>query len=346
MESSKADKLVSRLEKTIAIRNDKFYRIPTALTKTISKFELDRNSFDGEYVIALIDFLESFTVFNEDKIKKLQFIMRATTAPLNFPFFRHLVKRFKSKSSTPLIEQDGVHYIYALPGGGKTSLSFDLIEDYRYKSGRGAYVNTAMERPRYDDLEDIFYKYHYEFNVEDFFGSKPYTDAEGNVKYKIQQLKKFNRRFPIIVFDELLSWLNHRVNNTKDYLQIFIALIQFLAQRRHRGIKRVYFLNQLDTTDIQLMSAFNYVHEVQIDLDIPYIEWIKTGRLELHIMGWWIYTYSYYSKGKKTADNKYLVQKHYRKRTADFDYFETLSQKEDYDKLPEDKITGIYRGKE
>lgn len=340
------EKTIERLEHFLEKLNNRLEKSPNKISKSVNHLKFEYKKDGGQRIAKMQEVFEDAIVFDTKTIEKLQFIMRASTAPLNWPFFRWLVKRFKSKSSIPFIEHPGIHYIYALPGGGKTSLSYDLIEEERLNTGYGSYVNTAMEMPRYDELKDVFYKYHSEFEIEDYFGSKEYTDAEGNVRYKIQQLKRFDRRFPIIVFDELLSWLNHRVNNTKDYLQIFIALIQFLAQRRHRHIKKVYFLNQLDTTDIQLMSVFNYVHEVKIDLDIPYIEWIKTGKLDLHIMGWWIDTYKFNSVGKKSADNKYLVQTHYRKKTADFDYFESLSQQEEYEKLPEDQIPGIYRGKD
>lgn len=283
---------------------------------------------------------------DKEEIQNLKRFVRKTTKPINYPEFLHKKRLKFKKTGQPYILAEGIHYIYALPGKGKSSLLYDIMEEIRIKTGYGSYINAHLEKPRYDDYEDKWFQYHKYFEVAEHFGKKEYVNRLGETKFKIQQLKKFDKRFHTIGFDELLSWLNHRLNNTGDYLEVFIALIQFLAQRRHRFIKRAYFLNQLDTTDIQLMSAFNYTHEVEVDLDVPYDYWIETGELVLHIKGWWINTYVYAPTGKKNSENKIHIQKHYRKRTANFDYFETLSQSEAYEnEVPDDIIEGLYRGK-
>lgn len=279
---------------------------------------------------------------DDDKVRKLKRFVRKTTVPINVPEF--ILGKPKRKTGNHYILAHGIHYIYALPGGGKSSLLYDLFEEIRVTTGLGSYINAAIEKPRYDNINDRFYRYHAQFEVEDFFGKVLVKKKDKEEKWKIMQLQQFDKRFRNIGFDELLSWLNHRLNNTGDYLEVFIALIEFLAQRRHRHIDRAYFLNQLDTTDIQLMSSFNYIHEVQVDLDIPYAEWVETGEYTYHIMGWWIDTYTYAKTGKKTADNKVLVESHYRPRTADFEYFETLSQSHKNDGLPFHRIDGLYKG--
>lgn len=321
---------------------DKLIEVPELFTSDVASpfYAIHRKITDKQikYIDSSVDSKLKFIKIKKYKLRRLKRIYRKTTVPINIPVFRYLVRKNKG-INIPAILRHGIHYIYGLPGAGKTSLVYDIIEHLYQQYGFGSYVNAHFEKPKYDEAKDTTFLHHPYFEIGDHFGKTEYQDKNDVTRYKITQLKKFDRRFKNIVFDEVLSWLNHRQNNTSDYLEIFIALIGFLAQRRHRHIKRVYFLNQLDTTDIQLMSAFNYTHEVQVILHIPYKEWVETGELTKHIKGWKINTYKYGAVGKKTADNKYLVETHYRKATADFKYYETLAHQQD-DNTPGDYIPG------
>lgn len=330
------DSKISKLEKI----EKKLLNFPKKFEASLSMFDKSKDEILKETYLLnvtskVINLFDYSIKYDLDSVNELKSFVRKTTVPLNYIEF---ILGKPKKKNQHYITAPGTHYIYALPGGGKSSLAFDIIEEIRVKTGLGSYVNCAIEKPKYDDVNDFYFKYHSEFEVEDFFGKQLVTKKDGTEKYKITQLKNFDRRFRNIVFDELLSWLNHRMNNTGDYLQIFIALIQFLAQRRHRNVDRVYFLNQLDTTDIQLMSSFNYVHEVQVDLDVPYWHWVETGCYDKHILGWWIDTYKFGSTGKKTASNKILIESHYRPRTADFDYFDSFAEQKNTENLPFDKL--------
>lgn len=281
---------------------------------------------------------------NKYKTKRLKDVQRKTTVPLNWPYFRYLIGKGKGKH-IPLILHHGIHYIYGLPGAGKTSLAYELIEQLYQLFGYGSYINAPFELPKYDELKDINYLHHILFEVNDHFGKVEYFDKKTNEKkFKITQKKPFDKRFSNLVFDELLSWLNHRQNNTGEYMEVFIALITFLAQRRHRHVKRAYFLNQLDTTDVQLMSAFTYTHEVQVVLHVPYKEWIKTGKLTKHIKGWYVKTFKFNSIGKRNSENKKLVQKYFIKKTANFDFYESLAHQHDHIGMEQSDYVQGYMG--
>lgn len=262
---------------------------------------------------------------------------RKTTVPFNYIWF-YFLKKWQQYSKSPLLV-NGIHYITALQGGGKSSLIFDVIEEIRRKTGSGSYVNVTMENAKYDKFEDLWYKFHAEFDEADYWGTAKIIDPETNEEKEVlKQLKQFDRNFPNIVLDEWLSKMNHRQNKTKDYGKVFIALMQSLVHMRHQYLQHVYIASQLDTTDIQLMGIFKFIHEVDVDLNISYSDWVKTGKLTRNIKGWWVYTYMYKKNRKKVATEKILYRKHYRVKTFEDSDFSSLNQAHIYKDLPADRI--------
>lgn len=261
---------------------------------------------------------------------------RISLTPINYIRYYYLTV-IKYLTTDP-IEHLGVHYITALMGGGKSSLMYDVAEKIRTTTSKGTYVNVEMERPRYDPIDDMWYKFHPEFDIEEFWGVKTYIDENGEEKQRIEQLKKFDLEFDNLILDEWLSKMNHRQNNTKLYKEVFIALISAIAHMRHQHMKRIYVASQLDTTDIQLMAMFKYIHEVEVDLKVPYWQWVRTGSLEKDIQGWTIWTYKYKRNRKKSSTEKILYKKYYRPRTSNLDYFESMNQSKIYDQLPQHQI--------
>jgi hypothetical protein len=259
------------------------------------------------------------------------YFKRKSTMP--FSYIDFIIERMKQVFIPSLLMQNGVHYIVALMGGGKSSLLYHTIEKLRVKRGLGAYVNVDIEHPHYDPLKGIDVVYHKRFEADDYWGAV--TD-EQTEKVTFTQLKSFNKMFPVLVLDEWLSKMNHRMNNTSDYKKMFIPFIKSLAHMRHQGINHVYVASQLDTTDTQLMSMFKYMHEVEIDLDVSYLDWVESGKLSKHIKGWKIYTYVV--KRKKGKSDKVLYKKWYEPCTMDMTNFNSLNQASEYKNLPYDKI--------
>jgi hypothetical protein len=270
-------------------------------------------------------------------LKKIDVFIRKSTVPFNYFYFLYLKAR-QFLSSDPLLA-NGVHYITALMGGGKSSLMYDCAEEIRTTTGKGTYINVSMEKARYDELQSLWYKFHPEFDIEEFWGVKKYINEETeSEEYRIEQLKQFDLEFDNLILDEWLSKMNHRQNNTKLYKEVFIAFIAAIAHMRHQNMKRIWIASQLDTTDIQLMAMFKYIHEIEIDLNIPYWDWVQSGKLDKHIRGWYIWTYKYKRNRKKSATEKVLYKKYYRPKTADFDFFESMNQSYIYKNLPKHQI--------
>lgn len=263
-------------------------------------------------------------------------LARKTTVPINWPYFLYL--KIKNKFNTNILFHPGVHFFVALQGGGKSTLAYDLISEILRNTGKSAYINAMFEVPRHDPISNQYFTYFQYFKLLDFFNM---TAKDDNPEIEVSQLKQFNRNFDTIVLDEWLTEMNHRLNKTKDYNNIFMAMIEMIAHMRHQKMNRIYVLSQIDNTDIQLLSMFKYIHEIEIDLDITYKDWVASGKLTKHIKGWHVYTFGVKRNRKKQSTEKVLLKKQYRKATADFDYFDTLSQSHKYKVLPEDKINFI-----
>lgn len=333
---------------------EKFERLVTRLiTKIENKTEIDKNKLvnklqdkdinkifkDSNNEILAKNYSDMMLNFAEvycDLVEPYEDFARQTTVPLSWPYFKYL-KNLKGGNNN-ILYADGVHFFVALQGGGKSSISYELITRLLYQTGKSAYINADYELPRFDPLTRKYYKYFKYFKLMDFFDM---SVKDNDPDIQVSQLKMFNRNFDTIVLDEWLTEMNHRMNKTKDYNNIFMALLTMIAHMRHQKMKRIYVLSQIDNTDIQLFSMFKYIHEVEVDLDVTYLDWIKTGSLKRHIKGWWVWTYGVKRNRKKQSTEKVLIKKQYVSATAEFDYFNTLAQAAKYGALTEDKIKFI-----
>lgn len=257
--------------------------------------------------------------------------LRKSTVPYNILWFKYLQRKIYKNLS--LIMQKGAHFIVALMGGGKSSFIYHTIERLRSEFGYGAYVNVDLEYPHFDPLLREYVQYHLRFEMDEFWGSE-IDEETGKKEYK--QFKQFNKMYPVLVLDEWLSKMNHRGNRGGDYNDTFIPFMKSITHMRHQGINQVYVASQLDTTDIQLMGMFTYIHEVEIDLDISYWEWVKTGSLEKHIRGWKVWTYV--TKKTKGKTDKTLFKKWYEPKIMDMTNFNSLNQAKEFENIPFDNI--------
>lgn len=308
-----ADKIMNKIDKR---------DIDTSLNENIAT----------DYSDTLLEFINAYS----ELVEPYADFARKTTVPINWPYF--LYKKLTNKYDSNVLFHPGVHFFVALQGGGKSTLAYDLISEILVKTGKSSYVNAHFEIPEYDPVTKQYFCYFQYFKLMDFFDM---SVREETSKIEVSQLKRFNRNFDTIVLDEWLTEMNHRLNKTKDYNNIFMALITMIAHMRHQKMQRIYVLSQIDNTDIQLLSMFKYVHEVQIDLDVTYADWIDTGMMAKHIKGWHIYTFGVKRNRKKMTTDKVLIKKQYRKATADFTYFDSLAMSHKYNMLKEDEINFI-----
>mgnify|MGYP000191584455 CR=1 FL=1 len=131
------------------------------LLKPIDKMDLLLNTI----------ILDKTTRLNElsDKIKMAERFKRKSTMP--FSYIDFYIAKMKAQKSTSLLMQQGVHYMVALMGGGKSSLIFHTIERLRTMYGRGAYVNVDLEEPHFDRLLNKTVCYHKRFEADDYWGA-------------------------------------------------------------------------------------------------------------------------------------------------------------------------------
>lgn len=309
--------------------NDFFIKTLDDIHKKMINKESVSEKLYNWYYDKIIGYVENYAT----EIEPYREFARETNVPLNY--FYYLWLRIREKFESNLLIANGVHFIVALQGGGKSTLAYELIERLRLKNGKGAYINTNFELPRLDTINKKYYKHHIEFKLSDFFDYRIMDDEDPLI---VPQKYRFNSAFENMVLDEWLTEMNHRNNRTKDYNNVFLALLQMIAHMRHQGMKRIYILSQIDNTDIQLLSMLKYVHEVEIDLDVDYFDWVFSGELTRHIKGWWVYTYGIKRNRKAQRSDRILLKKQYIERTADFEYFETLNQASRYQVLKEHQV--------
>lgn len=338
----------TKQEKFIKDYEIKFQDNIPKIENILSKYESKINHFINyqnvllkklitQYEKAALKSIELHSLFVDFYNKKAMILYplaRYTSIPFNY-IWLYLWKKYRYGESNLLMVR-GVHYFTALQGGGKSSLLYDLAEELRDITGKGSYINAQLERARLDEDSNMMIKYHKYFDLEEFYGS--YFDYELQ-RDVFGQKKRFNTdHFNNLILDEWLADMNHRSNNTSVYKEKFIPLMKSLARMRHQHIMRVYIASQLDTTDIQLMGLFKYIHEIEIDLDIDYWLWVENGMFTEHIKGWNIYSYQYKRNKKKGATEKALIKKWYRKRFSDMIYFDSLNQASTFYGLPMDQI--------
>lgn len=225
--------------------------------------------------------------------------------------------------------QEGLHYIQAPVGGGKSTFMWQKMYDYGKMTGRCSYVSTKMEKIKYDEIGTPYLNHIY-FTIDEFYGLKHPDDKFG------QQLKKFNSALACaLVIDELHVLNNNRNNRTSEYNQKFIPMINSFVLQRHFGIKWILVGSQMPKNDTQIMSILTSYNKLNIKKGFVYSEWLKDGRFIRRIKGWTIHSY------KVSADNDYLKldsnKKLFKKATVDFSDFETLNMKDALDDLLTDR---------
>lgn len=261
-------------------------------------------------------------------------LARWTTVPYNWLWFIFL--KHQGKKILPIFE-NGTHFGYALQGGGKSSLAYNIMEHLRILTGLGSYVNVELEKPRYDPIKQNWYKLHQLFSETDYWGLKEQTDNLGNTYYESTQLKGFDiKKFRNVIIDELFSLFNQRENKKSSYNNVFIGLMKSIVHQRHAEIDRYYFFSQIEKTDVQLESIFKWVHQIKVVLDCTYWEWVKSGKLTKHIIGWWIVSST--KERNKRGIEKIIAKKYFLPRIYDEQYFETKNMKHLYDHLPIDRV--------
>lgn len=261
---------------------------------------------------------------------KLNIIFRFLTFPFNYFWIIHYNKIKLHKNEKTPLHEPGVHLITGCMGSGKSSSVYYYITQELQKTGKGAYINTALEKASID-LDGEEYVYNRQFELEEFF-------KEG------KQLKKFNTlKFDKIVIDEMNYYLNHRLNKTKNYNNILLPLLRQATNMRHDSIKQIIILTQQPNFDNQLMNIVSYYHRVQIKKGILYYFWLFFGvklSKTYGVKGWKFETQ--YIQGGRVPENgkvkKWLLK--YKNSSYILDSFDTFNMKnrEETKKMETDNV--------
>lgn len=277
--------------------------------------------------------------------KQFETVARFITIPGSYIYY-WFIKRWSMRARTPILAE-GVHLLIATMGGGKSSIMFDVIEELRRTTGFGSSVNTAIENKKYNPVTNSYFKYHDHFDMWDKFGLEEQKNKHDEVRYVATLREQFDPNFlAALVFDEFISSLNRRNNKTTDYNKVFLAIFNLVLHKRHvakddlfNGIKRIYFLQQIDALDGLLDASIDYKHHIEVDLDCTYGQWLLTGMLTKNILGWHVWSFKKNKKRNiKKKSNEWVLWKHYyRPRTFESEDFESINMGDFYNNLPEQK---------
>lgn len=160
-----------------------------------------------------------------------------------FKYIYNILKNLFQRSSC--LYATGSHIITGYPGSGKTLLMNKIIN------------NVDSE------------KYFFYTNIDEFNQNNVYKidlDKIFNDKKQVAKLPtkdKKGRYLYGLILDEINLNFNRRVNQSRDYTNLFIGLIEMVITHRHQNIPRLYFIGQkLDLQDGQLITLFKYQHDI------------------------------------------------------------------------------------
>lgn len=248
-------------------------------------------------------------------------LMRWMTIPYNWLIIRTwLWYIFYGGENEPL-DVEGVHYIVSPPGGGKSTLAKQKMDEHMSRTGKTSYVTTKMEMPKVDATNGKKYVYHRWIDIK-----KYYKDGKKVMQYN-------TKLHNMMVIDEFHVLNNNRLNKTTKYNDFFIPFINDLVLIRHIKFRKVYLLSQVPSNDIQLMSILVRYHEVKLKKGVNYWRWIKTGKFEILPLKWRIKTYTI----EPLTNKKHLIRIWSKKVDMNsLDDFETLNMASHGSDLPMD----------
>lgn len=343
-----AERYSARLSKITEAYNRKIIESPTGAIQRLYLIIESKTVILGQLYTKMVKIIAGINKIILDLIATglsyTKVVAKIITLPGSWILF-YFIKKWQFRPRTPLLAE-GVHFIIATMGGGKSSIIFDIIEELRLKTGYGSSINTALENPKYNKVTNTHFTYHDHFEMFDKFGLEEIKTKDGT-RYVATLKEQFDPNFlAALVFDEFQSALNRRNNKSVEYNKVFLAIFNLVIHKRHinkdllkQGIKRIYFMQQTDAVDGLLEGATDYKHLIQVNLDCSFWEWVKTDFLSLHIKGWEVWTYRPHQKRTATGGEvKFKLYKHYyRAKTFNDDDFESRNQGEFYDRLPKQK---------
>ncbi len=209
-------------------------------------------------------------------------------------------------------KKPGIYIITGEPGSGKSSLAMEIMHRTLIRTGKGSYINTAIEVPRVDEKTFRKYLHHPIYEITDFF------DKGQIVAYPNHYL------FAALHIDEAHRVWQYRENQSASYMDTFKPFMEYAVGVRHY-IGHIYMYTQMEKVDTQVMSlgAKNFL-EVQVKKGFNYNMWLVNGKFETTILGWNLLFYNMISNGSG-GWTRYDTKTVFLPRTFDLEFFDTYN---------------------
>ena len=227
-------------------------------------------------------------MITKEMIERKRLIWKMLLLPLFLPLF--LWHWLKFIFTSPIM-RPGIHAITGDTGSGKTLLA-SIVSRRFSQGGRKVYANSAFNGV-----------------VKTF----EITDIFDNMEMVSDELVKTEGEPPkVVIFDEIQRDFNKRMNRKREYNDIFIPLIEWLATHRHNGVTHVYFITQSwNRLDIQLQDFIQRVHMVTGRKRPSLAIWIRDKKFKPIVRPFKIL---FYSRRKKDLEMDDIQQYVNRKR--------------------------------
>lgn len=248
-------------------------------------------------------------------------ILRLITFPLHWTWIWAYKLSIRPKSKRIPFDDGGVMVITGIPGAGKSSISYEIMNRSLALNGKPWYVNSKMERPRYDENLGIYYTFHAQYEFTDFWS---------NGKMNLVPNKLI---FGGLVVEEYHRILNYRESNTLEYKQKYVPFSDYAVTVR-KEIKNILIITQMNRVDVQLMNLCTHITNVKIDIGFKYQDWMKTGIWKLQPLGWYCETYSVNQLLSGNFENIKPKKWYFKSEYSDWDYFDTYAERDDHNHLP------------
>ncbi|MEM3713504.1 MAG: hypothetical protein QXM38_03520 [Candidatus Aenigmatarchaeota archaeon] len=266
-----------------------------------------------------------FSIYSKIMESKSVFKMfRFITFPLHWLWIAVWRWSIRPKEKKIPFDDEGFMIITGIPGAGKSSLAFEIMNRSLALYGKPWYINSKMERPTYNEVEQIYYRNHPMYEFRQFWSDGKMLKRPNNLLFGGMVIEEFHRE------------LNYRESNTREYKDVFVPFMNYLVTVR-KSIKRIIALTQMNKVDVQMMNVACHISEVQIDIGFNYPDWlIRTGAFKLQPLGWRIETYTVVNQLSGGYEKGNIRKWYLKSKYTDWDMFDTYAEKDDYNHVPLD----------